>query len=479
MAGEIDTIQTFYQNHFKEPIEAIETLPQSGGNRKYYRITTASKTIIATYNANIKENKAFIDFTKHFGLLQIPVPNVIAASEDADFYFQEDKGNQSLLDVLQQSGKNDYVLELYKKSIRALAKLQIQGDANFDYSLCYPNQHFGKQAILHDLLYFKFYFLDTLSIEYDKQILLEEFEQLSTQLSSGKYQYFMYRDFQSRNILVHDNEIAFIDYQGGTKGPIQYDIASLLWQAKANLSVEWKETLFEYYTNEIVKLLNQSFDKEVFTNEYYGYVLLRLLQVLGAYGFRGLFERKEHFISSIPFALLQLKNNIGSFKQILNGTILETVLKEITSDSILNRFTSKKANIKTKLVIEINSFSYKKGIPKCENDNGGGYVFDMRGILNPGRYEAYKKLTGKDKPVQEFLEQKTIMGTFLTNVWALVDSSIENYLERDFDYLVINFGCTGGQHRSVYAAEQTAKHIQNKFNLKPILTHRNRENWVR
>ncbi len=472
-------IEQLFTDYKHQPITRLELLPQSGSDRQYYRIHTQEASFIATYNLNIAENNAFVQFTNHFKAAGLPVPTVFCINKEQTIYIQEDKGKESLLDKIEQHGKDEYVYELYKKSLHQLARIQILGDKGFDYNWCLTAKAFGKQAIINDLLYFKYYFLDTLRIPYDKQGLLDDFETLSTYLSQTGQQFFMFRDFQSRNILVEKDEVSFIDYQGGMKGALQYDVASLLWQAKAELSETWKGKLLDYYMDEAETLLGKAIDRTEFIKQYNGYALIRLLQVLGAYGFRGLFERKAHFLTSIPLALRNVQFFVANKETGLEMPVFTSLLKQITSEEIIQRFTPIQANEHTPLVIVINSFSYRKGIPACDNESGGGYVFDMRGILNPGRFDDYKKLSGKDKPVQDFLEQRTKMNTFLNSVWDLIDISVENYLERDFEHLSINFGCTGGQHRSVFAAEQTARHLRNKYKVKVVLTHTNEANWVR
>ena len=472
-------IEQLFTDYKHQPITRLELLPQSGSDRQYYRIHTQEASFIATYNLNIAENNAFVQFTNHFKAAGLPVPTVFCINKEQTIYIQEDKGKESLLDKIEQHGKDEYVYELYKKSLHQLARIQILGDKGFDYNWCLTAKAFGKQAIINDLLYFKYYFLDTLRIPYDKQGLLDDFETLSTYLSQTGQQFFMFRDFQSRNILVEKDEVSFIDYQGGMKGALQYDVASLLWQAKAELSETWKGKLLDYYMDEAETLLGKAIDRTEFIKQYNGYALIRLLQVLGAYGFRGLFERKAHFLTSIPLALRNVQFFVSNKETGLEMPVFTGLLKQITSEEIIQRFTPIQANEHTPLVIVINSFSYRKGIPACDNESGGGYVFDMRGILNPGRFDDYKKLSGKDKPVQDFLEQRTKMNTFLNSVWDLIDISVENYLERDFEHLSINFGCTGGQHRSVFAAEQTARHLRNKYKVKVVLTHTNEANWVR
>ncbi len=289
----------------------------------------------------------------------------------------------------------------------------------------------------------------------------------------------MFRDFQSRNIIVQNDQVHFIDYQGGMQGALQYDVASLLWQAKAELSEEWKDSLLVYYMDQVDPLLDEPVDRITFVSQYNGYVLIRLLQVLGAYGFRGLFERKAHFLASIPLALQNLKFFIDHKRVGIVTPEFDRVLKLVVDQNMINKFVAPQANENTPLTIEVNSFSYKRGIPVDDTENGGGFMFDMRGILNPGRFDEYKKLTGKDKPVQDFLEQRTKMDKYLNSVWDLIDITVEEYLSRGFANLMINFGCTGGQHRSVYAAEQTARHLRNKYKLKVNLTHTNSANWVK
>lgn len=475
----IQQIHNLYATINATPWEEIQKIPQSGGDRIYFRIKQGAHSWIAAYSLNIKESRTFIYFARHFYEKGLPVPKVLAISEDETIYIQSDLGTTSLLDMVEKEGKTAYVFSLFQKSVAALARLQVEGGKGLDYNQCLTSKEFGKNSILTDLLYYKYYFLDTLQYPYDKQALINEFEQLSEQLATSTFNHFMFRDFQSRNIIVKNDEVFFIDFQGGMQGGLTYDVASLLWQAKAELSQEWKEKLFDYYCSEVQKLLKDQIQTEVFKEQYNGFVLLRLLQVMGAYGFRGLFERKAHFLTSIPLGLKNIKTFL-SFNSISKNTpVFAGILNWMVSDEVIKRFTPLVANEHTPLQIHLHSFSYKKGIPVDDSENGGGYVFDMRGILNPGRIEEYKKLSGLDKSVQDFLEQSTKMTIFLNSVWDLIDITVENYMERGFTSLHINFGCTGGQHRSVYAAEQTARHLKNKYKVKTILDHTNQKNWVK
>ncbi len=486
MQAVIKAIETLFRQFSDEGITAIDTLPQSGSERHYFRIHTAVKTYIATYGTNLKENETFIYFSTHFKQKNLPVPEIFCINPEKNIYIQEDLGDTSLLNMLEEQGYTDAVYLLYKKSLQQLVQLQVKGHEGLNYKNCLTNSAFGKQAIMADLLYFKYYFLDALRRPYDKQKLLDDFEALSNYLSHTEYKYFMFRDFQSRNIMVTPSfgedlreAVHFIDFQGGMKGAPQYDVASLLWQARANLPDEWKQQLLEDYMDAFEQAVGELIDKDTFRSQYNGYVLIRLLQVLGAYGFRGLFERKAHFLTSIPLALQNLKwfvhnQNVGiavpEFKKILEICI---------SDEVIQEFTPIQASAETPLIITINSFSYKKGIPADITENGGGYVFDMRGILNPGRIDEYKTKSGLDKPVKDFLEQQTDMPVFLNGVYSVIDISVTDYIKRGFKSLMINFGCTGGQHRSVFAAEALARHLRNKFKVKIVLTHTNKDNWVR
>jgi aminoglycoside/choline kinase family phosphotransferase len=467
-----EEIKKLFSTYSSTAINAIEKLPQSGSDRIYFRIFTDSGNYIGTYNENVKENNTFFNFSLHFRKRKCPVPEIYITNPEQTIYIQEDFGDESLLGALETQGHTPEIYSLFQSSLKHLALLQINGHKNLDYTWCITSKEFGKQAIITDLLYFKYYFFDTLKIPYDKEKLIDDFEALATYLTKVEYKYFMFRDFQSRNIMLKNGEVHFIDYQGGMKGALQYDVASLLWQAKAELPDDWKNSLLEYYMDCVEEILQKKIDRIRFVSQYNGYVLIRLLQVLGAYGFRGLFERKAHFLTSIPLALINMKWFLSN-KHI--GIVLpefERILALMVEDIIVKRFEPLQADASTPLIVTINSFSYKiGGIPVDESDNGGGFVFDCRGILNPGRYEAYKEFNGRNKSVKDFLEQQTRMPEFLNNVYNLVDIAVEDYIKRGFSSLMVSFGCTGGCHRSVYAADALARHLRNKFSVKIRLNH--------
>lgn len=491
MQAIIDSIRSLYKEwKGVEPL-SVDVLQQSGSERRYFRLHGKEGSVIGTYGANVKENETFIYFSGHFKKKNLSVPEIFAISDNGEYYLQEDFGDVSLLNKLEEGGFDQPAYDLFKKSLEELAALQVKGDEGLNYHLCLTNSEFGKQAIMADLLYFKYYFLDALRKPYDKQKLIDDFEALSTYLTHTEYKYFMFRDFQSRNILITSSNspeggepdiqaVHFIDYQGGMKGAPQYDVASMLWQARANLPNEWKNNLLEDYMKAFEKLIGSSLDKHLFRSQYNGYVLIRLLQVLGAYGFRGLFERKAQFLTSIPLALNNLKeflknNSIGitvpEFRRVLNICI---------ADEVIEQFTPTQATSETPLVVKICSFSYRNGLPIDDTGNGGGFVFDCRGILNPGRIKEYKTQTGRDKAVKDYLEQQTKMSEFLNSIFDIVDISVEDYIKRGFESLTVGFGCTGGQHRSVYAADALARHLRNKFKVKVELKHlvQDEKNWI-
>ena len=477
----VEAISSLYKQWKGAAPVSVDLLPPSGSERRYFRLHGNDGSVIGAYGANIPENETFIYFSQKFKEKKLAVPEILCVSADKMFYLQEDFGNVSLLDHLEKDGFTDTVYDLFKKSLQALAFLQVKGDAGLDYkTYCLTSTEFGKQAIMSDLLYFKYYFLDALRKPYDKQKLIDDFEALSNYLTHTEYKYFMFRDFQSRNIFVtEDNGVHFIDYQGGMKGAPQYDVASMLWQARANLPDEWKYNLLEDYMDALENILGHNIDRKIFQSQYNGYVLIRILQVLGAYGFRGLFERKAQFLTSIPLALKNLKDFFNNQSLGISVPEFRKVLNMCVADEVIQQFTPTQATEETPLVVKVHSFSYRKQIPADDSGNGGGFVFDCRGILNPGRVDSMKTQTGRDKEVKDFLEQQTRMADFLNSIFDIVDISVEEYIKRGFESLTISFGCTGGQHRSVYAADAMARHLKNKFKVKVELKHimQEEKNW--
>lgn len=472
-------------NMFKEAKEFIgestivdvESILQAGSDRHYERILTKEKSFILCHNENVQENNTFIYFTQIFHDIKLPVPTIYAVSDDRKDYLLSDNGRISLLDEVLKKGYTEEVKKLYELSLTNLARMQVKADKQIDYSYCFAAKQFDKQSVLADLNYFKYYFLDLHKIIYDKAALNLEFEQLANEVAANTNQHFMFRDFQGRNILIDENQPYFIDYQGGMKGPLQYDVASLLWQAKAKLPMAWRKELFAFYKDELKKYI--TVHDVQFDIDYSQLLLVRLVQVLGAYGLRGLIEKRSHFLSSIPQGLQNIDAWMATYN-LPNYPVLTSLLQQITTEEFIKKYNNVKATSDTKLTIRVNSFSYKKGIPQDASGNGGGFVFDCRGVLNPGRFEEYKKLTGRDKPVIDFLESNTRIHEFLAAAKQAVEISVDDYLARGFEHLMISFGCTGGQHRSVYSADAMAKHLKEKYNLGAIVMHVEQEakGWV-
>lgn len=439
----------------------------SGSNRKYFRLTSEHCSLVGVQGTSEEENRAFLYMAKHFLNKGLNVPKVVAESEDGMNYLQEDLGQTLLFDYIAEGRKTGVFCErekaMLRKTMRALARFQVKGNEDFDYSVCYPLPEFNLRSIQWDLNYFKYCFLKATGLEFQEDKLESDFERLAFILLQKRMNTFMYRDFQSRNVMVKDEEPYFIDFQGGRKGPIYYDVASFLWQAKANYHQELRDELLEEYLDELQHYMEV--DRAEFFAALKHFVLFRTLQVLGAYGFRGYFEKKPHFLQSIPFAIENLRALLKECGE--DYPYLVEVLQKMTE---LKQF--KEISVRKPLVVRVYSFSYKKGIPADESGNGGGFVFDCRAVNNPGKYERYTYMTGLDEPVIKFMEEDGEIFPFLEAAYSLVDASVKRYIDRGFRNLMVSFGCTGGQHRSVYSAEHMAHHIHDKFGVEVQLIHR-------
>ncbi len=477
--AQITTIlEKLFEEHFEKKVEVMEALAVSGSDRRYYRISGGGQVAIGTYNTNVAENNTFFYITELFRKHQVNVPLVYKINKDRRAYLQQDLGKTSLFDLVIKDGFTDKNRKLYHAALAQLAKAQWIAGREADYKQCFASKQFDEKAIMSDLLYFKYYFADLQNIPYDRSLLISEMELLSKDLGRVQPQTLMYRDFQSRNIMVYEGKIFFIDYQGCMQGPPQYDIASLLWQARAQLPAAWKEDLLNGYISTLNELHVPRMDEIYFRRGYVQFVLVRLLQVLGAYGFRGLLQHKAHFINSIGPALKNLEIFLADHPQTPAYPELRSLLEKISSPEMQERFAITGAGEKSSLTIQVSSFSYKNGIPKSSGQHGGGYVFDCRGILNPGRYSTYKHLTGNDELVKQFLERETRMPDFMNHVTALVAINVEDYIARGFEHLDIAFGCTGGQHRSVFAANQMADYLRSRYNLDVTVSHLNEKKWM-
>lgn len=461
-----EQIKNLYRTYTGHEAEEVTELPSSGSNRRYFRLH-GPQTLIGVSGTSIEENRAFIYMADHFRQKGLPVPEVYAQSNDQSFYLQEDLGDTLLFDAIEKGRKSSVFDEsektLLRQTITKLPEIQFMGSDGFDFSYCYPQEEFNQRSILWDLNYFKYCFLKATGMEFQENRLEDDFLKMSDVLLRNQSATFMYRDFQSRNVMIRDGRPWFIDFQGGRKGPVYYDVASFLWQAKAKYPEDLRQELLLDYIEALRKYM--PVDEKYFLSQLRHFVLFRTLQVLGAYGFRGYFEKKPHFIQSVPFAIENLRQLLKlDYPEYpyLCGLLRElTELKQFSDD--LQRRT---------LEVKIVSFAYKKGIPNDPTGNGGGFVFDCRAINNPGKYERYNHFTGLDEPVIRFLEEDGEITVFLEHVYDLVDASVKRYLDRGFTNLMVCFGCTGGQHRSVYSAQHLAEHLHQKFGVKVSLTHR-------
>jgi len=465
-----------------EKCEKIFTIPQSGSYREYYRLVGQTQKAIAVYNEDIKENEAFLTFTKHFFSLGLHVPEVLFENPDSKLYLLSDLGDESLFDFLNEKRSKVGIfpgsgIEAYKSALKELPKFQILASKDLDYGVCYPREAFDKQSMMWDLSYFKYYFLKLAKIPFDEQQLEDEYHRFTDFLLTADSDYFLYRDFQSKNIMLVGDKPYFIDYQGGRKGALQYDVASILYDSKANIPADIKDILLDFYLEQLKEYI--PFDRHEWIKYYRGFVLIRLMQAMGAYGFRGFYERRTQFLKSIPYALKQLENIFTHDLFPKGFPYLEDVLRSLTESDQLIKYR-RKFNTQQPLHIEIVSFSFHKGLPEESHGHGGGFIFDCRGLHNPGRYERFAQKTGLDDEVRDFLKTGGEADEFLHNSIQLVEQTIDKYLNREFKHLQIAFGCTGGQHRSVYCAERMAENIAEKYEEKVIvkLIHREQEGKI-
>ena len=471
-------LEKLFEEQFEKNAEIIEPLAVSGSDRRYYRLANGTTSVIGTYNSNVAENNTYFYVTELFRRHQINVPELYKISKDRKAYLQQDLGKVSLFDMIQKEGYTEPMRKLYHAALAQLAKAQWIAGREADYKHCYASKQFDEKAIMSDLLYFKYYFADLQAIPYDRALLMTEMELLSKDLGRVQPQTLMYRDFQSRNIMVYEGKLYFIDFQGFMQGPPQYDLASLLWQARAQLPAVWKEDLLNGYIKSLNDLHVPRMDEIYFRRGYVQFVLVRLLQVLGSYGFRGLLQHKAHFITSIGPALKNLSMFLEDHPQTPSYPELRSLLEKMSSPDMQKKYSISVAGDKPKLNVQVSSFSYKVGMPKTSSPHGGGYVFDCRGILNPGRYDAYKHLTGNDEMVRQFLERETMMPDFMNYVNAILSIHVEDYINKGFEQISVAFGCTGGQHRSVYAANKLAEYLINRYNIDATVTHLNESKWV-
>lgn len=485
----MEILKQLFEKHFHVPPLTVQPLQGElgGSGRAIFRLRDENASAIGILYGVREENIAFLEFSRHFRRHGLPVPEIYAHDLSQGAYLEEDLGDTTLFDFLSQNRSGEEispeVVAVYRKVVGILPRFQVEAGRDLNYKLCYPRPSFDKQSISWDLNYFKYYFLRLAGIPFNEQALENDFGRLTKFLLSAGQDYFLYRDFQSRNVMLRESEPFFVDYQGGRKGALQYDIASLLYDAKADLPPELRQRLLDDYLDALGGFV--TLDREAFLRYFHAFVYVRIMQALGAYGFRGFYERKPHFLQSVPYALknirwllhhVTLPISLPALTDAFKGMLASEKLQKLgpaTSIEASPRFASGKALLR----VRIFSFSYHRGgVPKDETGNGGGFVFDVRSIPNPGREERFKDLTGKDAPVIEYLEHQQSAHQFFAHAAHLVDATVSEYKRRGFGNLMISFGCTGGQHRSVYMAEQLAKHLRANNGVEVMVRHLELEN---
>jgi len=471
----MDTLKQLFEDYYRFPAEQVQPLQgQLGGSgRTIVRLMGNHVTAIGVVHAVREENRAFLEFSRHFRRHGLPVPEIYAEDLKQGAYLEEDLGDTTLFEFLSAHRSGDSIdaqaVEAYRKTVAVLPRFQVEAGRDLNYKVCYPRASFDRQSIAWDLNYFKYYFLRLAGVPFNEQALEDDFGRLSRFLLAAPHDYFLYRDFQSRNVMLRDGEPWFVDYQGGRKGALQYDIASLLYDGKANLPPELRQELLDYYLERLGAFIKV--DRAAFMEHYYAYVYVRILQALGAYGFRGFYERKTHFLESVPYALKNLRWLAANVKLPIAVPALMDALDRIATSEKLAGVAAAGAP----LTVRIFSFSFHQSMPSDASGNGGGFVFDARSLPNPGREERFRAFTGKDASVIEYLEREETVRQFREHAFALVDASVAAYQARGFSSLMVSFGCTGGQHRSVYLAEQLARHLRGRAGVEVVLRHQEME----
>ena len=468
----MDALERLFVHHFGSPALGMHPLQNhlGGSGRRIIRLTGKNQTAIGILHDVPEENAAFLEFSRHFRRHGLPVPEIYAEDLAQGAYLLEDLGDTTLFEFLSKTRAAGFVapeaLQAYRKAVAILPRFQVQAGCDLNYNVCYPRDSFDRQSIAWDLNYFKYYFLKLAGVPFNEQALEDDFSRFTDFLLTAARDYFLYRDFQSRNIMLRGGNPWFLDYQGGRRGALQYDVASLLFDAKADLPAEHRQQLLEHYLESLGSFLDLK--RDAFLRHYYAYVYVRLMQAMGAYGFRGFYQRKPHFLQSVPYALKNLRWLLLNVELPIKVPTLMATFHSLLASETVQQVGEQPGN----LIVLVQSFSFHQGIPADETGHGGGFVFDGRSLPNPGREERFKALSGKDAAVVSYLVQQESVHQFFSNVVSLVDSAVSNYQTRGFKNLTVSFGCTGGQHRSVYLAEQLAAHLAGRSGVEVVLRHR-------
>ena len=467
----MDALKQLFEQYYHLPAEEARPLQgQLGGSgRAIVRLTGGGFSAIGILYPVREENLAFLEFSRHFRRHGLPVPEIYAEDLSLGAYLEEDLGDTTLFEFLGRNRSGDVIaseaIEAYRKVVAALPRFQVEAARDLNYKVCYPRASFDRQSIAWDLNYFKYYFLRLSGVPFNEQALEVDFGRLTKFLLGASHDYFLYRDFQSRNVMLRGGQPFFLDYQGGRKGALQYDIASLLFDGKADLPPRLRQELLDLYLDCVAAYI--PVEREAFMHFYYAFVYVRILQALGAYGFRGFYERKTHFLESVPYALKNLRWLASQVKLPMALPALMEALQGISASEKLQSLAASAEG----LTVRVFSFSFHRQMPADEAGNGGGFVFDARSLPNPGREEQFKQLTGKDAEVIGYLDRQASVHQYLSAVLSLVDASVGSYRSRGFKNLMVSFGCTGGQHRSVYLAEQLAKHLRAASGVEVVVRH--------
>lgn len=326
-----ENAKRFFENHFGEKSTQFVTLAQSGSARVNFLAQNQTGKYIITYNENIAENESFLYFSELFSELNLNTPKIFSISDDRKIYIQEFLGEKTFSEIIAEEGLSENVQTLVKQTLKQLFELQEKTNGKIDFQKTFEYESYDELPVMHDLYYFKNFVADVLELEYHKSSLLKEFKEIINLIENLEPKGIMIRDFQARNIMVNnENKVSFIDYQSAMKGPLMYDVISFLFQAKANFPENFKNEMLEFY-------IQQFEDKEAqsqLKNSVKPIQMMRFLQVLGAYGFRGLIQRKQHFIASLDKGIQNITEFSESWDEMKNYPELKKVIEQLSSEKV-------------------------------------------------------------------------------------------------------------------------------------------------
>ena len=457
-------ISELFRQWAGEEATCVTPLTANASGRQYWRMEGSQCRCVAAVAHDVRENEAFFHFARQLGERGVRVPEVYAIAPSRTAYLQQDLGDVTAYSYLRHNKQaGEEARTLYGRILDDLAEMQ-RKTRGMDFSCAYPRPSMDRQAYQWDFNYFKYDFLKLLHVPFDEELLERDFATLIDYLLEGDNGFFVHRDFQTRNIMLHSStgQLYIIDFQGCRSGSPLYDAASLLYSSRCELSYEQRDEQLERFLEQVATLVHSS--RKALEPRFYAQVAARMMQAMGAYGYRGLFERKEAFMQALPTAIATLRHLRASHPLPLRLPELDRVMEHLLAMPELTKEEDK-------LTVRLFSFSYKRGLPTDPGGNGGGHVFDCRALPNPGRYDQYRELCGKDLPVIRFMDSHAETEAFFGHAAALVQQSVDNYVERHFSSLMVCFGCTGGRHRSVYFAERMAALLRQRKDIRVVLRH--------